>query len=89
MFRAGRVLEPHRLPRIVSENENKNHRQIHKIAVDVLDDERERAFADIRFARFADGAVRRVGPERLVIGAAVIITGEPKTRRRPQNQERG
>ncbi len=45
-------------------------------------------FAQKFFARFADGAVEWVGPERLVIGAAIIITGETKTGRRPQNQKR-
>ena len=54
----------------------------------ILHDEREGTFAEIGFARFADGAGRRIGPERFVIRAAVIIAGETKTARRPQNQQR-
>ena len=62
-------------------------REIKKIAVNVLNDQREIFFAQIRFARFADGAVDRVGPERLVIRAAIIIAGETETGRNPQNQK--
>ena len=81
--------EPHRFPDIVGENENENEREVEKIAMHVLHDEREGTFAEIGFARLADGAGRRIGPERFVICAAVIITGEPESARRPKNQKRG
>src|ERR1039457_5204021 len=81
--------EPHRLPRVISEDENKQHRDIYEITVDILDDERKRTFAEKRFTRLTDGAIDRIGPERLVIRAAIIVAGEPKTCRRPQNQEGG
>ena len=83
MFRAKRVRENHRLDRVVTEQQNKPDGDVEKISVDVLNDERERFFAEIFFARLADGAVDRVGPERLVICAAIIIAGETKTARRP------
>src|ERR1035437_1280045 len=88
MFRAGQVGEPYSFPRVMRKQDDEQERQIKKVAVDVLDDERERAFAKKRFARFANGAVDRVGPERLVICAAIIITGETKSGRNPQNQKR-
>ena len=86
MFWVSGIGEPKTFPRIVTENENENHRDIHEIAVDVLDDERKRAFTQITLARLADGAIHRIGPERLVIGTAIIVTGKAKTRRRPQDQ---
>ena len=70
MFRAERVRENHRLHCVVAEQQDKSNRDIEKIAVNILDDERERFFTEKGFARFADGAVDRVGPERLVIRAA-------------------
>ena len=63
-------------------------REIEKIAMHVLHDERKGTLAEIRLARFADGAGRRIGPERFVVGAAIVITGEPESARRPKNQKR-
>ena len=83
-----RIGEPHRFPDIVREHENEEEREIEKIAMHVLHDERERTLAEVSVARFADRAGRRIGPESFVIGAAIIITGEPKTARRPENEER-
>ena len=51
--------------------------------MDVLEDERKGGLAAVRLARLADGAGRRIGPERLVIGAAVVVAGEPETGREP------
>ena len=66
----------------------KDEREIEKIAVHVLHDQRKRTLAEIRFARLAHGARRRIGPERFVIGAAIVITGQPESARRPQDQKR-
>ena len=85
----GRIGEPHRLPDVVGQDEQKQDRQIQKVAVDVLEDERERLLAEILLARLADGARRRIGPERLVVGAAIVVAGEAETAGRPENQERG
>src|SRR5438067_9789412 len=82
------TVEPERLPNVVAQGQNENEREIQKIAMHVLHDERERALAKIRFARLTNGTCRRVGPERFVIRASIIITGQPKTARRPQNQQR-
>src|SRR5687767_6242975 len=84
---AGRgVEEPKRLPDIDREKNDKEEREVEKIAVHVLHDQREGTLAEIRFSRFAHGAGRRIGPERLVIGAAIVITGEPQSARRPENE---
>src|ERR1700681_2280762 len=82
------ISEPHRFPDINREDDDEDERKIKKVAVHVLHDQGERAFAEIRLARFADRASGRVGPETFVIGAAVVITGEAKTAGRPQDQKR-
>ena len=40
----------------------------------------------IGLARLADGAGGRIGPERLVVGAAIVIAGEAEAAGRPQDQ---
>ena len=57
--------------------------------MDVLEDERKRLLAEVLLARLADGAGRRIGPERLVVGAAIVVAGEAEAARRPEDQERG
>ena len=56
--------------------------------MNVLQNKWERAFAEIRFARLAHGAGRRISPESFIISASVIVTGEAKSAGRPKNQER-
>src|SRR4029077_8494474 len=85
----GRIGKPKRLPNVDGKNHYKNQREIKKITMDVLHDEREGTFAQISLARLAHRAGRRISPEGLVIGASIIIAGEPEPARRPENQERG
>src|SRR5687767_4455174 len=54
--------------------------------MNVLQNQRERTFATIRFSRLTNGAGWRVGPEGFVISAAIVVAGDPKSCRRPQNQ---
>ena len=56
--------------------------------MDVLKDQREVALAQIVLARLAHGAIGRIGPERFVISAAIVVAGEAEAARRPQNQQR-
>ena len=79
------MVEPERFPNVVAQDQNENEREIQEIAMHVLHDERERALAEIRFARLTDSAGGRVRPESFVIRAAIVITGQPKSARRPQN----
>src|ERR1043166_996987 len=81
--------KPQRFPNVRSQQQNKNESNVKKVAMDVLHDQRKRFFAQIFFARFADGARGRVGPERFVISAAIIITGETKAARRPEDEQGG
>ena len=59
-----------------------------KIAMEILHDQGKASFAEIRLARLADRARRRIGPERLVVGAAVVVTGEAEEPRYPQDEKR-
>src|SRR5947209_1047416 len=81
------AIKPERLPNVVSEYENEDQRDIKKVAVDVLHDERERPFAEVSLARLTDGARRRIRPERLVICASIIIAGESEAARRPEDEQ--
>src|SRR4051794_26588490 len=65
------VCEPEGFPDIMREKENKEQREIQKIAMHVLHNERERTLAEIRLAWFTDTAGGRISPERFVISAAV------------------
>ena len=69
------VREPERFPHVVAEDENENEREIEEVAVHILQDQRERTLAPVGLARLAHGAGRRIGPERFVIRAAIIVTG--------------
>src|SRR5712692_2067090 len=66
--------KPERFPNIIGQDQNEKQREIKKIAVNVLHDEREGTFAEISFARFAHRACRWISPERFVVSAAVVIT---------------
>jgi hypothetical protein len=57
--------------------------------MNILHDERERAFAPVGMPRFAYGTGRGIRPERFVISPPVIIAGKSEPAGCPQNQERG
>ena len=83
----GLIREPHRSPGIVSENKNEKQREVKKVAVDILHDERKGIFAQISLTSLGNGASGWVCPERFVVSAPVVVTGEPKPARSPQNQK--
>ena len=84
-----RVLEPQGVPHVDAQEHEERQREDEEVAVQVLHDERERVLAPVARPRLAHPARRRVVPERLVVGPAVVVAGEPEADRRPQNQERG
>src|SRR5947209_3670704 len=81
------AVKPNCFPNVVSENDDKEQGNVHEITVNILHDQRERPLTEIRFARFAHGAGRWVGPESFVVGTSIIITSQPKAAGRPQNQK--
>ena len=51
------AVKPQRFPDVVrQQNADENQREVKEVAVDVLKDQREGAFAPIALARLADGA---------------------------------
>ena len=84
-----RVRQPQRQPHVVRQHDDEDHRDVGEVAMHVLQHEREPALAPVaRAARLADGARDRVLPERLVVGAAVVIAGEAEEARERQDQQR-
>src|SRR2546429_9208960 len=65
----GRIDKPKCLPKVDGKNHYKNQREIKKIAMDVLHDEREGTFAQIGLARLAHRTARGGGPRCLAGGA--------------------
>src|SRR4029077_4664824 len=78
--------KPQSFPNVVSQAGDEEDRDVEKIAVKILHDERERALPQIGFARLAYGARRWIGPEGLVVSAAIVVAGDAEQPRRPENQ---
>src|ERR1700748_3795227 len=68
------IWKPERLPNIVGKHHKEQAREVKKVAMNVLHDERKRTLAPIAFAWLAYSARRRISPECFVVGAAIIIT---------------
>src|SRR3954468_8489556 len=88
MARTRTIGEPERLDRVANQNDDEHQPEVQKIPVHVPEDEREESLPQVAVARFSNRAGQRIGPERFVIGAAIVITGEAESARRPQNQQR-
>ena len=77
----------------MNEKNDKNQREIKKIAMNILKNQRKFSLAAIIVAtaarRLADGARGRVSPESFVIRAAIVVAGKSKSGRRPENQKCG
>src|SRR5437016_12693264 len=81
--------KPKRSYRVVPENDQKDDRDIKKIAMEILQDKRKARFANVAIRmRLANGASGRIQKEGAVISFAIVIAGRAKTERRPQNQHR-
>jgi hypothetical protein len=55
--------------------------------MNILENQRERPFSPVGFARLSDCTGRRVSPKSFIIGSTVIITCETKSSRSPENQK--
>ncbi len=81
--------EPQRQPHVVGQHEEEQDGDIGEVAVDVLQHQREPALAAVaRAARLAHRARDRIRPERLVVGAAVVVAGEAEEPGERQDEER-
>src|SRR5689334_4328834 len=82
------IRKEERLHCVVRQNAPHQIGQAQKVAVKVLHYQRKPAFSQVRLARLADSACRRVSPERFVISAAVVIAGQAEKTWYPKNQQR-
>src|SRR6476659_120287 len=55
--------------------------------MEILHDEWKGPFSQVAFARLANCARRRVGPERFVIGAPVVVAGHAEQAGYPENEQ--
>ncbi len=69
-------------------NTRNSQREVEEVAMDVLNDQREVALAQIFLARLAHRAVGRIGPEGFVVRAAIVIASDAEAARHPQDQHR-
>ena len=83
-----RVCEPHRLPRVVQQDDDEHQGKIEKVSMQVLKNQRKRALASIMLSRLAYSARRRIRPERLIVGPAVVVAGQSKPAGRPEDYQR-
>src|SRR5262249_19527654 len=82
------AIKPERVPHVARQNDQKDQGKIKKIAVDILQDQRKGALAQVLLPWLAHCTGRGVGPECLVVRAAIIVTGHAKPARRPKNEYR-
>src|ERR1700680_2347774 len=66
---------------IVGQQHQEDKRQVHKIAMHVLHDQREVTFAEVFLSRLTDSAVGRIGPERFVVSAAIVVASQTESAR--------
>src|SRR5437773_2697783 len=57
--------------------------------MDILQNERERFFTEVGFARLTHGTGGRIGPKGLVVRAPIIVAGQPEPARPPEDEEGG
>src|SRR5262249_46586036 len=69
--------------------EQEDARDVQRVPMDVLQNERECLLTPVTFAGLAHGTRRWIRPERLVVRAAVVIAGEAEEARERKNQQGG
>src|SRR4026207_2279452 len=75
---------------VVPKDEQKDERNVKKVTMQVLQDERKCSLAAILMsARFTNGARRRIEKEGAIVSLTVIVTGGAKTKRRRKDRDGG
>src|SRR5579872_2253597 len=75
---------------VVPEKSKEHEREIEKVAVNILQNERKLRFALVfAFGRLAHGASRWIEEKRAVISLAVVVAGGAKTERAGEDEQRG
>src|SRR6267154_6014421 len=73
---------------VLPQENQKQNREIQKISMDVLQNERKSGFALVVPLPFAHRTSRRILKERPIVCFSVVIAGRAKTQRPAQNQQR-
>ena len=83
------ALRVERERRVDPQEEQRDEREVQEVAVEVLEDERERRLHPVALVdgRLTDGAAGRIGEVEAVVGLAVVVAGRPEAQRDPQDQE--
>src|SRR5882724_9196837 len=82
------ALEKESADGVVPKKNDEQNREIEKIAMDVLEDERKSGFPAIVATKwFTDGTSGRIEEKRAVVGFAVIVAGSAKTEGPGENQK--
>src|SRR5262245_12635836 len=69
---------------VVPQDDEKNYRNVKKVTMQVLDDERKARLANVAMrVRLADGACRRIKEESAIVSFPVVIASGSKTEWRP------
>lgn len=83
------IPEPEALPGVVGKEQQEDQRGIQEVAVYVLQDQRQAVLTRVLLSRLSDRTRRRIGPERLVIGAPIVVARESEQSREGQDDQRG
>src|SRR4029450_5614071 len=81
------ISEPEGAVHVVDQHNEKAERDVEEISVNVLQDQRKRGLAAVLLAGFPNRTGRRIGPERLVVRATIVVARQPKESGKGQDQE--
>ena len=82
----GWIGEPESVPGIEREDDYEDKGHVEEEAMNVLEDQRKRAFATVSFSRLANGTGRRIGPECFVVGATIVVAGQAESAGCPEDK---
>src|SRR5690348_15120777 len=86
--RARRVREPIRFEGVADQNDDEHQAEIQKVAMHVLQNQRERSLAPVAFPWLAHRATGWIGPKGFVVRAAVVVARDAEAAGRPENEKR-
>src|ERR1700694_2751806 len=84
-----RSSRPERSPDVVPEKKENQQREVQQVAMQILENQWECCLAAILSApSFSDGAAGRMERKGAVVRLAVVVAGQTKSARRPEDQDR-
>src|SRR5438477_1690178 len=74
--------------RVMPKEDEEDNRQVHEIAMDILQDEGKPRLAGVVALSLRHGATWRIEKERTVIRFAVVVAGRAEPKRSAENEQR-